>query len=55
MHAHTHTHRYEKLSGEDLGENGYVKKWEVLRGISGDGTVRTVPHAAIYGCHPWAG
>lgn len=31
--------RYEKLSGVDPGENGYAKKWEVLRGITGDGSV----------------
>ncbi|KAG2430806.1 hypothetical protein HXX76_009782 [Chlamydomonas incerta] len=32
--------RFEKLSGTDAGPDGYVKKWEVLRGVTGDGTVQ---------------
>ncbi|PNW83327.1 hypothetical protein CHLRE_05g248000v5 [Chlamydomonas reinhardtii] len=32
--------RFEKLSGTDTGPDGYVKKWEVLRGVTGDGTVQ---------------
>ncbi|KAG2445102.1 hypothetical protein HYH02_008969 [Chlamydomonas schloesseri] len=32
--------RFEKLSGTDKGADGYVKKWEVLRGVTGDGTVQ---------------
>lgn len=31
--------RFEKLSGVDKGADGYVKHWEVLRGVTGDGTV----------------
>ncbi len=31
--------RFEKLSGVDKGPDGYVKHWEVLRGVTGDGTV----------------
>ncbi|EFJ51634.1 hypothetical protein VOLCADRAFT_103268 [Volvox carteri f. nagariensis] len=32
--------RFEKLSGTDTGPDGYVKKWEVLRGVTGDGQVQ---------------
>lgn len=32
--------RFEKLSGVDKGADGYVKHWEVLRGVTGDGTVQ---------------
>ncbi|PNG99470.1 hypothetical protein TSOC_014749, partial [Tetrabaena socialis] len=31
---------FEKLSGTDYGPDGYAKHWEVLRGVTGDGTVQ---------------